>query len=111
MVRNKRQHKRFSVDLMEINGRMPLAGKVEIIDVSPGGIALRTDKRLMVGKEYQIKLETRRKQINIKGVVVRCELSGIEDRGNGEGVSMYTAGIKFRDVQKDVITGGSENAS
>jgi c-di-GMP-binding flagellar brake protein YcgR len=89
---------------MEINGKMILADRVEIIDISLGGVALKTDRRLNVGKEYLIKLGDKGKSIDVKGIIVRCELSKIEERNTGERVSIYTAGMMFKDVSPDTIT-------
>ena len=102
-MQDKRRHKRFRLDVMEINGKMILAEKVEIVDISLGGIALRTDRRLNVGKEYLIKLGERGKHIDVKGVIVRCELSTIEERRDGTRVPLYTAGMMFKDVAPDKI--------
>jgi c-di-GMP-binding flagellar brake protein YcgR len=88
---------------MGINGKMILAERVEIIDISLGGVALKTDRRLNVGKEYLIKLGDKGKSIDVKGIVVRCELSTIEERSNGARVSIYTAGMMFKDVSPDTI--------
>ncbi len=102
-MQDKRRHKRFRLDVMEINGKMILADKVEIIDISLGGMALKTDRRLNVGKEYLIKLGDKGKRIDVKGIIVRCELSKIEERCNGERVPLYTAGMMFKDVAPDKI--------
>jgi c-di-GMP-binding flagellar brake protein YcgR len=88
---------------MEINGKMILADRVEIIDISLGGVALKTDRRLNVGKEYLIKLGDKGKSIDVKGVIVRCELSKIEERSHGGRVSIYAAGMMFKDVSPDTI--------
>lgn len=102
-MQNKRRHKRFKLDVMAINGKMILADKVEIIDICLGGIALITDKRLNIGKEYLIKLGDKGKSIDLKGIIVRCELSKIGERSNGERVPIYTAGMMFKDVSPDKI--------
>src|SRR5512143_4268426 len=88
---------------MRIKGKMILADRAEIIDISLGGVALKTDRRLNVGKEYLIKLGDKGKSIEVKGIVVRCELSTIEERSNGARVSIYTAGMMFKDVSPDAI--------
>jgi len=95
-VQDKRRHKRFRLDLMEINGKMILADRVEIIDISLGGVALKTDRRLNVGKEYLIKLGYKGESIDMKGTIIRCELSNIEEGSDGECVSIYSAGIMFK---------------
>jgi len=102
-MQDNRRHKRFQSDSMELNGKMIMAQKVEIIDISLGGIALKTDKRLNVGREYLIKLGDKGKSIDVKGMIVRCELSTIEERSNGKRISIYTAGMMFKDVSPDTI--------
>lgn len=102
-MQNKRRHKRFKLDIMDVNGKMISAHKVDIIDISLGGVALKTDRRLYVGKEYLIKLENKGKSVDIKGVIVRCELSGIEVISDGEGVSIYSAGMMFKDTSSNAI--------
>ena len=104
MMQDKRRHKRFRLDVVEINGKMILAQKVEIIDISQGGIALKTDRRLNVGKEYSITLGDKGSHIDVKGIIVRCELSKIEERSKGEQVPIYTAGMMFKDVPPNKIT-------
>ena len=103
-MEDKRQHKRFRLDVVEINGKMILAQKVEIVDISQGGIALKTDRRLNVGKEYVITLGEKSSPINVKGIIVRCELSQIEERSNGQQFPIYTAGMMFKDVPLNKIT-------
>jgi hypothetical protein len=38
----------------------------------------------------------------VQSIVVRCKLSSIEERFNGEKISIYTAGMRFKEgaVQK-----------
>jgi Tfp pilus assembly protein PilZ len=102
LMQDKRRHKRFKLEFMEINGKMILAQKMELIDISLGGVALKTDRRLNVGKDYLIKLDYKGKNIEVKGVIVRCALSNIEER-NGEGVLIYAAGMMFKDPSSDMI--------
>ena len=103
MMQNKRRHKRFRLERTEINGRMILARKIEILDISLGGVALKTDKRLYVGKECLIKLESKANSIGVKGTIVRCELTNIEELSNEEGVSIYTAGMMFIETSSNLI--------
>jgi hypothetical protein len=100
---NKRRHKRFKLDLIEISGKMSLTDKVEIINISIGGVALKADRRLNIGKEYLIKLGEKGKTIDVKGVIVRSELSGIEQRANGDQAVIYTAGMMFKEGQEGKI--------
>jgi c-di-GMP-binding flagellar brake protein YcgR len=103
IMQDRRQFKRYSLDLLDINGKMSLTDKVEILDISLGGIALKADRRLNMGKEYSMKLQKKGKTLEVKGVVVRSELTGMEERGHGESVSIYTAGLVFKDGFTDKI--------
>jgi PilZ domain len=102
-MQERRKHKRYSLDLIEINGKMSLTNKVEVLDISLGGVALKADRRLNIGKEYLIRLQEKGKTLEVKGIVVRSELSGMEDKGHGESTSIYTAGMVFKDGYMDKI--------
>ena len=103
MMQDKRRHKRFKLDLTEINGKMILADKVEIMDIGLGGVALKADRRLNIGKEYMVRLGDKGRQIDVRGIIVRSELSGIEERPNRGKVSIYTAGMMFKEGQADTV--------
>ncbi len=96
-MQNKRKHERFKLDVVDLNSRMSIVGRVEIIDMSLGGVALKADRKLNIGKEYLLMLGHEDVNVNIKGTVVRSELSGIEQRADGEQVTVYSAGIVFGD--------------
>lgn len=97
MQQDKRRHTRYKLELVEVNGKMSLADKVEILDISLGGVALRIDRRLDPGREYLLKLGDKIKSIDLKCIVVRSELTGIEERANGERTMIYSAGMKFKE--------------
>jgi PilZ domain len=101
-MQDNRRYKRFQSDSIELNGKMIMAQKVEIIDISLGGIALKTDKRLNVGREYLIKLGYKGESIDMKGTIIRCELSNIEEGSDGECVSIYSAGIMFKNIPSTI---------
>ena len=56
MTYDKRRHKRFRSDLMELYGKMIFDQKVAIIDISSSGVALKTDRKLIIGREYPLRL-------------------------------------------------------
>ncbi len=103
MMLEKRRHKRFSLDLIEIKGKLSLADRVEIIDMSFGGVALKVDRRLTVGKECLFTLNDKGKSIDVRGMVARCALKAIEKRFNGGKVTIYTAGMRFNEDTADKI--------
>jgi Tfp pilus assembly protein PilZ len=82
---------------------MRLVGKVEIIDISPGGVALKVDRKLNIGKECLIMLGYEGTHINVKGIVVRSELSGIEENADGETITIYSVGIFFKDESTGTV--------
>ena len=102
-MNNQRRHKRFRLDSLEVSGKMSLADKVEIIDIGLGGVALKADRRLNIGREYTIRLGDKTNSIDVRGVIVRSTLSGIEIGAGGEGVSIYTAGMMFKDGFADKV--------
>ena len=97
MMRDKRKHKRFSLKALDANGRMIRATKVEIINISLGGLSLRADRRLNIGSGYVIILGNKTKAIPLKGVITWSVLSGITTGPHGETAVLYTAGMEFRD--------------
>ncbi len=104
MLLEKRRHKRFRLDLIEMSGRLSLSDRVEIIDISFGGVGLKVDRRLSIGKEYLFTLKKEwDKSIEVNAVAVRCKLTGIEEGCDRERVSIYTAGIRFADGFEDTV--------
>ena len=83
---------------------MTLASNVEIIDISQGGVALKADRKLDVGREYVIKLGDKEHGIDIKGIVIRSTLVGMEAGADGECVLIYAAGMKFKEGSAGKIT-------
>jgi Tfp pilus assembly protein PilZ len=101
---DKRQFKRYYLDVLEINGKMSLTDKVKILDISEGGVSLKADRRLNIGKEYLLKLQEKGKTLDVKGTVVRSELSGTEESNKGGRVSIYKAGLIFNEGFADKIS-------
>ena len=80
---------------MGIKSRMVLAKYVKILDISIGGVAVQTDKRMTVGSQYTLKIESKGKTLNVKGVVVWSVLGeSIRDTRDNI-IPIYTAGMKF----------------
>jgi hypothetical protein len=102
-MQEKRKYRRFRGDAPKIHGKMVLAKKVDIVDISVDGVALKADRRLDIGREYPIQLEYEGKSINVKGVVVRSLLSGTEKRGGSDLVPIYTAGLIFKESTTEKV--------
>lgn len=104
MESNTRRYKRFTIDFMKINGRITYAKSVDIIDISVGGISLRTDKRLNPGNEYALKIEGIDKSISVKGTVIWASLHESRKSDSGDITPLYSVGIKFSDVSSEKIS-------
>lgn len=102
-MRNVRKHKRFNLDLIDLISKVSLVSKVEIIDISLGGVALKADRKLDIGKECSVMLEFKGKHIHVRGIVVRSELSRIEEKADGETTAIYSAGLFFKEESADKV--------
>jgi hypothetical protein len=100
-MRDNRRYKRFSVDILGINGKMMFANEVEIQDVSARGISLKVDRRLNMGNEYTLKLGDDTKSITLKGSVVWARISGTKKGPRDEVIPIYAAGMEFVAMSAD----------
>jgi c-di-GMP-binding flagellar brake protein YcgR len=100
---DKRRYKRFSVDVLGINGKMMFASEVEIHDISLGGMSLKVDRRLNMGNEYTLKIGNNQKTVTVKGAVVWSKISGSKKGSRDEVIPLYTAGMKFVNMSGDKI--------
>lgn len=99
----KRRYKRFTVDVMDISGKMALANEVKILDISIGGVSLTADRRLNIGRDYLLKLENKGSRLTLKGTVVWSSLSGSSADKRGNVIPIYTAGMQFLDTSYEMI--------
>lgn len=97
----QRQYKRFKVDLFGIHGKMTFAKEVKIVDLSPGGVALKADRRLNINGDYTLKIEGKGKVLTVKGMVVWSIIHESIEDSSGNIIPIYTAGMKFIDVSND----------
>ncbi len=92
----KRSSKRFNVD--GIYGYMLFSSDLNIVNMSVDGMAIETNRRLNIDKEYTLKIKYKDENLNLKGLVVWSILSRTEARETGEIVPIYKAGIRFTNV-------------
>jgi Tfp pilus assembly protein PilZ len=100
---NTRRYERYKANLIGINGRIILAKFVKILDISIGGLSLQTEKRLNIGNEYTLKIDSKEKLFSVKGIVVWSVLNNSIKNSKGNIVPIYTAGLKFTDVSDEKI--------
>lgn len=102
---NKRRHRRFSVDVMDIKGNAVFASEIVINDISITGVSLITDRNLEMGKEYSLRILDNDLDLPIRGTVIWCmenESAGAEDEHSH---LKYAAGLQFSDLQQETISG------
>ena len=89
---NKRRFPRFSVS--GVRGKVSFAERVEIINMSVGGIAFKTDRLLEIGGEHKLTIEGEDFRIKLPALAVWSKLAAVR-RSDGESVPVYTAGFRF----------------
>lgn len=77
---------------------------IEIMNISPSGIAVQLNKSLMLNREYTVKLEDESKSIGIKGTVIWSVLTGSQKNPRGDVVPVYHAGLRFDDALTNKTT-------
>lgn len=90
----QRHHKRFSVE--GIHGNMLFVSDIHILNVSLGGAAIETSRRLRMGAEYTLTLNDKGRSVSLKGIVVWSVLKEGKKAAHGEVIPIYRAGIEFR---------------
>jgi len=92
----QRRGPRFVVE--GVHGTMTSASQVEILNMSISGAAIRLDRNLRVGGEYNLRLDMSDTVLAVKGVVVWSVLSEIQRGREDETKPFYSAGMKFQDI-------------
>lgn len=99
MGEEKREHDRFPVH--DLQGTLLYASEVDVVNLSLGGAAIETGKRLDIGGEYLLKLRLAEGALSLRGLVVWSVISRNRPGGKGESVPVYSAGIRFTEVFSD----------
>jgi Tfp pilus assembly protein PilZ len=104
MENNQRRYRRFNLDFIKVNGRMKFTSSVDIIDISRGGISLKTDRRLNIGSEYTLNIDEKGRLLSAKGVVVWSSLLESKKSSNGDFIPIYATGMEFKDAPEEKIS-------
>ena len=102
MADERRREARFDVE--SGHGTMLSTSPVEILNMSLGGLAFRTETRLAIGEEYTVTLDVAGRTVKVRGIVAWSVLGGLETR-NGETVPVYSVGMKFQSALNDAQDG------
>jgi hypothetical protein len=93
-TREKRRYERYPADILDIHGRILFSSGITIHNISVGGIAFSTDKTLLAGRNYALRLESKGRILNIMGTIMWSQLSSANQE-NGNVRSICTVGMKF----------------
>jgi len=93
---NKRQQDRFSTE--NVHGNFSYSVEASVINLSLGGLAVRTNTQLSIGRKYRFRLGAAADTVQLTGAVRWCRMSGTEKQESGDIVPVYDAGISFDDV-------------
>jgi len=76
---------------------------IQVVNISIGGLQLRTNKRLTLEREYAFKLTYGEDAFPLSGIVKWCFLVGSTHTSPGEQVPVYSAGLKVLERNSDRI--------
>ena len=96
---NRRRQDRFSTD--SVHGNFSYSVEASVINLSLGGLAVRTNTQLSIGRKYRFRLGNEVDSVQLTGAVRWCRMSGTEKQATGDIVPVYEAGISFDDVLTD----------
>lgn len=96
---DNRRHDRFSAE--DVHGEFSYSVQARVLNISLGGLAVRTQTQLKIGRKYRFRLGAHSKAVQLEGSVRWCRLSGTERQESGDIVPVYEAGISFDDVLTD----------
>jgi hypothetical protein len=94
-----RRHERFPAK--DVRGNFSYAVHANVLNLSMGGLAVRTHTQLNIGRRYRFTLGKSRDSVELGGTVRWCRLAGTEKQDSGDIVPVYEAGIGFEEVLSD----------
>jgi Tfp pilus assembly protein PilZ len=99
----ERRHKRYKVDVLKISGKMVLAKNIRVLNISIGGVAIRTDRKLSVGSQYRLTIEGKSMTFTANGKVVWSFLTETVKDDLGNFIPIYIAGMQFVNLTDEKI--------
>ena len=102
-VPERRQHKRFIVENVTINGEISSVSEVKIINISLDGLLAKADKRLDIGNKYALKISYKDKELFVKAAVIWSSLTDLRKDSPDNIIPIYTAGMQFKDISGENI--------
>jgi c-di-GMP-binding flagellar brake protein YcgR len=100
-MKENRQQKRFIIEDMDIQCRMLFATEVKLTNISLNGASLILNKKLNIGNRYILHIQSKDREIKLKGSVVWEKIAKLKRNERGENVPIYEVGLRFDDVLAD----------
>jgi hypothetical protein len=104
LAKDKRQNKRFKMALEGLIGRLDDDHLVDIIDLSVGGIAIKSSRRLVVGREYFIRLHARNHSLEVRGTVIWSRIVDNKESPFGQRSPVYASAMRLQEGSEDRVT-------
>jgi hypothetical protein len=104
LAKDKRQNKRFKMALEGLIGRLDDDHLVDIIDLSVGGIAIKSGRRLVVGREYFIRLHARNHSLEVRGTVIWSRIVDNKESPFGQRSPVYASAMRLQEGSEDRVT-------
>lgn len=89
----KRKHKRFTLKWIQRN--FPHSVNSRIINISIGGVAIETTKKLEINKEYSLNINYKGNPLKLKCRALWSLLTREEKIESGDIIRIYKGGMKF----------------
>jgi hypothetical protein len=96
MSEERRRWPRLSVE--NIHGRLMTTSEVEILNMSISGAAIKLERRLTMGRHYNLRLEQDGHPLSVETEVVWSVLSEFRRGEDGDEGPVYSVGLKFVDM-------------
>ncbi|MEW6570111.1 MAG: PilZ domain-containing protein [Nitrospirota bacterium] len=94
----RRRHKRSIVDLMDIRGEIIFTTDINILNMSIGGVLIKTLRRMNMGRKYVLKLGRGSSPLTLTGEIVWSSLAEGHKDIHGEIIPVFKAGMNFTGV-------------
>jgi hypothetical protein len=104
LAQNRRQHQRFKMMLGGLIGRLEDDQLVDIIDLSVGGIAIKSARSLPAGKEYLIRLHSGKHSLEVRGTVIWSRIVDNEEALLGQQSPLYASAMQLQKGSEDRVT-------
>ena len=101
-IHDKRRYKRHNIKDLNIHGEMAFANYIKILDMSPEGLLIETDKKWNIGEEYIVQVEYEGMQWPINGYIVRSILKEWKQDVQGNTIPVYEAGMKLTSALNEI---------